>query len=66
MAALLTSVGDDKDKSAPVPGRMPAAGIKVLPPDVNDSVGDFASVGADIRSASRRSRMSARTSSRRS
>ena len=49
MAALLTSVGDDKDKSALYLAECRRRGIKVLPPDVNDSVGDFASVGADIR-----------------
>ena len=49
MAALLTSVGDDKDKSALYLAECRRRGIKVLPPDVNDSVADFASVGADIR-----------------
>ena len=39
MAALLTSVGDDKDKSALYLGECRRMGIKVLPPDVNDSVG---------------------------
>ena len=49
MAALLTSVGDDKDKSALYLGECRRMGIKVLPPDVNDSVGRFAAVGSDIR-----------------
>src|SRR5690606_7893577 len=49
MAALLTSVGDDKDKSALYLGECRRMGIKVLPPDVNDSVGQFAAVGSDVR-----------------
>ncbi|GGB88963.1 DNA polymerase III subunit alpha [Knoellia flava TL1] len=49
MAGLLTSVGDDKDKSALYLGECRRMGIKVLPPDVNDSVARFAAVGADIR-----------------
>ncbi|HEX7355103.1 MAG TPA: DNA polymerase III subunit alpha [Mycobacteriales bacterium] len=49
MAALLTSVGDDKDKSAVYLAECRRMGIKVLPPDVNDSAADFASVGTDIR-----------------
>ncbi|MGL5866981.1 MAG: DNA polymerase III subunit alpha, partial [Dermatophilaceae bacterium] len=49
MAALLTSVGDDKDKSALYLGECRRMGITVLPPDVNDSVGRFAAVGSDIR-----------------
>ena len=49
MAALLTSVGDDKDKSALYLGECRHMGIKVLPPDVNDSLGQFAAVGTDIR-----------------
>jgi len=49
MAALLTSVADDKDKSALYLAECRRRGIKVLPPDVNDSVADFASVGTDIR-----------------
>ena len=49
MAALLTSVGDDKDKSALYLGECRRMGIKVLPPDVNDSIGRFAAVGTDIR-----------------
>ena len=37
MAALLTSVRDDKDKSALYLNECRRMGIKVLPPDVNDS-----------------------------
>ncbi|HOA00931.1 MAG TPA: DNA polymerase III subunit alpha [Dermatophilaceae bacterium] len=49
MAALLTSVRDDKDKSALYLNECRHMGIKVLPPDVNSSVGNFAAVGSDIR-----------------
>jgi DNA polymerase-3 subunit alpha len=49
MAALLTSVGDDKDKSAVYLAECRRMGIKVLPPDVNESRARFASVGEDIR-----------------
>jgi DNA polymerase-3 subunit alpha len=49
MAALLTSVGDDKDKSAVYLAECRRMGIKVLPPDVNASNARFAAVGADIR-----------------
>lgn len=49
MAALLTSVGDDKDKSALYLAECRRMGITVLPPDVNESVGQFAAVGNDIR-----------------
>jgi DNA polymerase III subunit alpha len=49
MAALLTSVGDDKDKSAVYLAECRRMGIKVLPPDVNASSARFASVGDDIR-----------------
>ena len=49
MAALLTSVRDDKDKSALYLGECRHMGIKVLPPDVNESVANFAAVGTDIR-----------------
>ena len=45
MAALLTSVGDDKDKSALYLSECRRMGIKVLPPDVNESVATFAAVG---------------------
>ncbi|HEU5110833.1 MAG TPA: DNA polymerase III subunit alpha, partial [Micromonosporaceae bacterium] len=49
MAALLTSVGDDKDKSAVYLAECRRMGIKVLPPDVNASQARFAAVGADVR-----------------
>ncbi len=49
MAALLTSVRDDKDKSALYLNECRRMGIKVLPPDVNESIGMFAAVGTDIR-----------------
>jgi DNA polymerase III subunit alpha len=39
MAALLTSVKDDKDKSAVYLNECRRMGIKVLPPDVNESSG---------------------------
>ena len=45
MAALLTSVRDDKDKSALYLGECRRMGIKVLPPDVNESQRNFAAVG---------------------
>ena len=41
MAALLTSVGDDKDKSALYLNECRRMGIKVLPPDVNESLGQL-------------------------
>ena len=49
MAALLTSVADDKDKSALYLAECRRMGIKVLPPDVNDSDSDFTPRGTDIR-----------------
>ena len=49
MAALLTSVGDDKDKMAIYLAECRAMGITVLPPDVNSSEKNFASRGTDIR-----------------
>jgi DNA polymerase III subunit alpha len=49
MAALLTSVGDDKDKSAVYLAECRRMGIKVLPPDVNASGARFTAVGDDIR-----------------
>ncbi|MEV6280609.1 DNA polymerase III subunit alpha [Nocardia sp. NPDC051832] len=49
MAGLLTSVGDDKDKAAVYLSDCRRLGITVLPPDVNESEMNFASVGADIR-----------------
>ena len=49
MAALLTSVRDDKDKAAIYLAECRKMGITVLPPDVNSSVRNFAPVGHDIR-----------------
>ena len=49
MAALLTSVRDDKDKSALYLSECRRMGIKVLPPDVNESSSDYTPLGADIR-----------------
>lgn len=49
MAGLLTSVGDDKDKAAVYLSDCRRLGITVLPPDVNESEDNFASVGGDIR-----------------
>jgi DNA polymerase-3 subunit alpha len=49
MAALLSSVAGDKDKSALYLNECRRMGIKVLPPDVNESLATFAAVGQDIR-----------------
>ncbi len=49
MAGLLTSVGDDKDRRPVYLAECRRMGIKVLPPDVNESSWDFTAVGADIR-----------------
>ena len=49
MAALLTSVRDDKDRSAIYLNECRRMGIKVLPPDVNDSDMNFTPRGTDIR-----------------
>ena len=49
MAALLTSVRDDKDKSAVYLAECRRMGIKVLPPCVNESDADFTPTGTDIR-----------------
>jgi DNA polymerase-3 subunit alpha len=49
MAALLTSMRDDKDKSALYLHECRRMGIKVLPPDVNSSDANFTPVGTDIR-----------------
>ncbi|WP_280410421.1 DNA polymerase III subunit alpha [Nocardia brasiliensis] len=49
MAALLTSVADNKDKSAVYLSECRQLGIKVLAPDVNESSLRFAAVGTDIR-----------------
>ena len=49
MAALLTSVADDKDKMAIYLNECRRMGIQVLQPDVNESAANFTPVGADIR-----------------
>jgi DNA polymerase-3 subunit alpha len=49
MAGLLTSVGDAKDKLAVYLNECRRMGIKVLPPDVGESIRYFAAVGEDIR-----------------
>jgi DNA polymerase-3 subunit alpha len=49
MAALLTSVKDDKDKMAIYLNECRHMKIKVLPPDVNESEANFTPVGTDIR-----------------
>ena len=49
MAALLTSVRDDKDKSALYLSECRRMGIKVLPPDVNESDAEYTPRGVDIR-----------------
>ena len=49
MAALLTSVKDDKDKSALYLSECRRMGIKVLPPDVNESDAEYTPRGSDIR-----------------
>lgn len=49
MAALLTSVGDSRDKLAVYLNECRRMGIKVLPPDVGESIRFFAAVGEDIR-----------------
>jgi DNA polymerase-3 subunit alpha len=48
MAGLLTSVRDDKDKSAVYLNECRRMGIKVLPPDVNASDANFTPRGKDI------------------
>ena len=49
MAALLTSVGDSKDKLGVYLNECRKMGIRVLPPDINQSIDVFAAVGEDIR-----------------
>jgi DNA polymerase-3 subunit alpha len=49
MAGLLTSVKDSKDKMAVYLNECRHMGIKVLPPDVNESAADFTPVGTDVR-----------------
>ncbi len=49
MAALLTSVGDSKDKLGLYLSECRRMGINVLAPDVNESIAAFSAVGQDIR-----------------
>jgi DNA polymerase-3 subunit alpha len=49
MAALLTSVGDDKDKAAIYLADARKLGVQVLQPDINESVADFTAIGDDVR-----------------
>ena len=49
MAALLESVKGDKDKTGVYLAECRRMGIRVLPPDVNESEGRFTPVGTDIR-----------------
>ncbi|MDQ6849484.1 MAG: DNA polymerase III subunit alpha [Actinomycetota bacterium] len=49
LAALLTSVRDDKDKSAIYLAECRRMGFTVLPPCVNSSAADFTPAGTDIR-----------------
>ncbi|MFJ2439803.1 DNA polymerase III subunit alpha [Streptomyces sp. NPDC087658] len=49
MAALLTSVGDDKDKAAIYLADARKLGVQVLPPDINESVADFTAIGDNVR-----------------
>jgi DNA polymerase-3 subunit alpha len=49
MAALLTSVKNDKDKMAIYLNECRRMKIQVLPPDVNESAHNFTAVGNDIR-----------------
>ncbi|ROO90142.1 DNA polymerase III alpha subunit [Actinocorallia herbida] len=49
MAALLTSVGTNKDRMAIYLAECRRMKLKVLPPDVNESLLRFAAVGDDVR-----------------
>ncbi|MDQ7991395.1 MAG: DNA polymerase III subunit alpha, partial [Propionicimonas sp.] len=49
MAALLESVKSDKDKTALYLGECRRMGIRVLPPDVNESEAMFTPIGEDVR-----------------
>ncbi|MCL1839166.1 MAG: DNA polymerase III subunit alpha [Propionibacteriaceae bacterium] len=49
MAALLESYKSDKEKTAIYLGECRRMGIRVLPPDINESQGRFTPVGADVR-----------------
>ncbi|GAA1885540.1 DNA polymerase III subunit alpha [Streptantibioticus ferralitis] len=48
MSALLTSVRDDKDKSAIYLNECRRMGIRVLPPNVNESDANFTAQGDDV------------------
>jgi DNA polymerase-3 subunit alpha len=48
LAALLTSVRDDKDKTAVYLAECRTMGVEVLVPDINKSMSDFVSVGGKI------------------
>ncbi|MBE7017162.1 MAG: DNA polymerase III subunit alpha [Ruminococcaceae bacterium] len=49
MAALITSVLDNSSKVAEYINECRDLGIKLLPPDVNESFADFSVVGSDLR-----------------
>ncbi|MFM2412260.1 MAG: polymerase subunit alpha [Actinomycetota bacterium] len=49
LAGLLTSVGDDRDKLGGYLVEARRMGVKVLAPDINESVLYFAAVGEDVR-----------------
>ncbi|MDR1386182.1 MAG: DNA polymerase III subunit alpha, partial [Propionibacteriaceae bacterium] len=49
MAALLQSVKDDKDKSGIYLAECRRMGVRILPPDVNESEAMFTPVGDDVR-----------------
>lgn len=49
MAALLQNARDNKDKTAIYLGEARRMGIKILPPDVNESVSAFSAVGDVVR-----------------
>ncbi|WP_037842762.1 DNA polymerase III subunit alpha [Streptomyces sp. NRRL F-5126] len=49
MAALLTSVGDDKDKAGLYLADARKLGVQVLQPDINESVADFTAIGENVR-----------------
>ncbi|WP_234379750.1 DNA polymerase III subunit alpha [Streptomyces caniscabiei] len=49
MAALLTSVGDHKDRAAIYLADARKLGVRVLPPDINESVAHFTAVGEHVR-----------------
>jgi DNA polymerase-3 subunit alpha len=49
MAALLTSTDNDKDKAALYLAEARKMGVRVLSPDINESVADFSAVGDDVR-----------------